>query len=68
MEEFQTINCCCSVIEVEYIATNEAAKEVVWMKKSILELDIVSEIEQLVHFYCDNTGIIAQAKETEVSS
>ena len=34
------------------------------MKKFITELDVVSEIEQSVPFYCDNTGTVAQAKES----
>ena len=34
------------------------------MKKFISKLDVIPEIEQLVPFYCDNTGIVAQAKES----
>ena len=34
------------------------------MKKFITELDMVSGIEQLVLLYCDNTGTVAQAKES----
>ena len=33
------------------------------MKKFITELGMVSEIEQSVPLYCDNTGAIAQAKK-----
>ena len=33
------------------------------MKKFISELDVVSEIEQLVPLYCDNTEAVAQPKE-----
>ena len=52
-----------SVTEAEYITASEAAKKAVWIKKFISELDVVSEIEQLVRLYCNNTGIVAQAKE-----
>ena len=51
------------VTETEYIAASEAAKETVWIKKFITKLGVVSRIEQLVPLYCDNTGIVAQAKE-----
>ena len=34
------------------------------MKKFISELDVAHEIEQLVPLYCDNTGIVTQAKES----
>ncbi|KAL0401900.1 UNVERIFIED_CONTAM: Retrovirus-related Pol polyprotein from transposon TNT 1-94 [Sesamum latifolium] len=44
-----------STTEAEYIAASEAAKEAVWMKNYIQELDVV--------IFCDNNGAIAQAKE-----
>ena len=34
------------------------------MKKFIIELDVVSGIEQPVSIYYDNTGVVAQAKES----
>ena len=34
------------------------------MKKIITELGVVSEIEQPIPLYYDNTGIVAQAKES----
>ena len=34
------------------------------MKKFITELGVVPEIEQPVPLHCDNTGIVAQAKES----
>ena len=53
-----------SIIEAEYIAASEAAKETVWMKKFITELGVVPRIEQPVSLYYDNTEIVAQAKES----
>ena len=52
-----------STTEAEYIAASEAAMKAVWMKKFITKLDVVSEIENPVPLYCDNTGAVAQAKE-----
>ena len=52
-----------STTEVEYIATSDAAKEAVWIKKFITELGVVPSITNPVDLYCDNNGAIAQAKE-----
>lgn len=52
-----------SATEVEYIAASVAAKEVVWMKKFISELGVVSSIEESIPSLYDNNGVIAQAKE-----
>ena len=45
MKEFQTENVADSVIEAEYIATSEAAREAIWMKKFITKLGVVLGIE-----------------------
>ena len=47
----------------EYIATSEAVKEAVWIKKFITELGVVPSIVHPILLYCDNNGTIAQAKE-----
>lgn len=52
-----------STTEAEYVAASEAAKEAVWMKKFITELNVVPTIMSPVPLYCDNNGAIAQAKE-----
>ncbi|KAL0416509.1 UNVERIFIED_CONTAM: Secreted RxLR effector protein [Sesamum latifolium] len=52
-----------STIEAEYIAVSEAAKEAVWMKNYIQELDVVRSIIEPIVIFCDNNGAIAQAKE-----
>ena len=44
---------------IEYIATSEAAKKAIWMKKFITELDIVPIVHQLVPLYYDNTRVVA---------
>ncbi|XP_038697978.1 secreted RxLR effector protein 161-like [Tripterygium wilfordii] len=52
-----------STTESEYIAASDAAKEAVWIKKFIAELEVVPSIADPIELYCDNNGAIAQAKE-----
>ena len=52
-----------SMIEAEYIAVSDAAKEAVWLKKFIIDLGIVPTISSPILLLCDNNGVIAQAKE-----
>ena len=53
-----------STTEAEYIADSEAAKEVIWIRKFICELGVVSSASSAMDLYCDNSGAIAQAKES----
>ena len=50
-----------STMEVEYIIIFEAAKEVFWFKKFIVELDMMPSDAIILH--CDNNDTIALAKE-----
>ncbi|KAK8640338.1 hypothetical protein V6N13_008094 [Hibiscus sabdariffa] len=52
-----------STTENGYIATSEATKEAVWIKKFISELGVVPSISDAKELHCDNNGAIAQAKE-----
>ncbi|KAK8980873.1 hypothetical protein V6N11_048003 [Hibiscus sabdariffa] len=52
-----------STTEAEYIATSEAAKEAIWIKKFITGLGVIPSISDVVDLYCDNNGAIAQVKE-----
>ncbi|KAL8092834.1 hypothetical protein AgCh_034910 [Apium graveolens] len=52
-----------STMEAEYIASSEAAKEAVWIRKFITGLGVVPSITDPVDLYRDNNGAIAQAKE-----
>ena len=54
-----------STTEAEYIALSDAAKEAVWIKKFVSELEVVPSIADPVELYCDNNGAIAQAKEPQ---
>ena len=50
-------------MEAEYIAANDAAKEAVWMRKFLKDLEVVPSIKDPVPLYCDNNGAIVLAKE-----
>ncbi|KAL0455114.1 UNVERIFIED_CONTAM: Retrovirus-related Pol polyprotein from transposon RE2 [Sesamum latifolium] len=50
-------------MEAECIAASEAAKKAIWMKNYIQELGVVLSIVEPEVVFCDNNGIIAQAKE-----
>ena len=52
-----------STTEAEYLAAAEAAKEAVWIRKFVGELDVVPSIKGPIALYCDNNGAIAQARE-----
>jgi hypothetical protein len=50
-------------MEAEYIATSEAIKKVVWIRIFVFELGVVPSTSCPMDLYCDNSGVIAQAKE-----
>ena len=56
-----------STMEAEYIAANDAAKEDVWMKKFLGELEVVPTIKDPVPLFRDNNGAIALTKGTNAS-
>ena len=43
-----------STMEVEYIATSKAAKEAVWLKNFLLDLEVVPSAQSAITLYCDN--------------
>ncbi|XP_021728749.1 uncharacterized protein LOC110695831 [Chenopodium quinoa] len=52
-----------STTKSEYLATVEATKEAVWIKKFLTKLDIVISAQEGIELFCDNNGAIAQSKE-----
>nr|GEY70306.1 hypothetical protein [Tanacetum cinerariifolium] len=56
-----------SSVEREYIATFDASKEAVWVRKFISRLSVVPTIEELISMHCDNTGAIAIANESRIT-
>ena len=53
-----------STCEAEYIAASEAVNKGVWMKEFISDLDVVPSASGPMKIFCDNTGVIALAKES----
>ncbi|GJT86333.1 retrotransposon protein, putative, ty1-copia subclass [Tanacetum coccineum] len=53
-----------SSAEAEYIASLDAFKEAVWVKKFISGLRVVPTIEVLISMYCDNIRAITIANES----
>nr|GFA12155.1 retrotransposon protein, putative, Ty1-copia subclass [Tanacetum cinerariifolium] len=56
-----------SSVEAEYIATFDASKEVVWVRKFIFGLGVVPTIEEPISMYCDNTRAIAIVNESGIT-
>ena len=52
-----------STMEAEYIAASEAAKEAVWLKNFLSDLEVVPIMNKAVTLYCDNSGAVANSKE-----
>ena len=52
-----------SMTEAEYIAASEASKEAFWIKKFLEEVGVVPSVMNPMALYCDNSAIVAQAKE-----
>ncbi|GJS78863.1 hypothetical protein Tco_0728744 [Tanacetum coccineum] len=56
-----------SSTKAEYIATYDASKETVWVRKFISGLGVVPTIENPINMYCDNTRAIAIANESGIT-
>ena len=52
-----------STTEAEYVVASEAAKEAVWLKKFLLDLQVIPSADRPITLYCDNSGAVAQSKE-----
>ncbi|KAA0032993.1 gag/pol protein [Cucumis melo var. makuwa] len=52
-----------STMEAEYIASCEAAKEAVWLKKFLIDLEVVPNMHLPITLYCDNSGAVANSRE-----
>ena len=56
-------NIADSTMEAEYIAACEAAKEAVWLKKFITDLEVVPNMDKPIVLCCDNSGAVTNSKE-----
>nr|GEX87689.1 retrovirus-related Pol polyprotein from transposon TNT 1-94 [Tanacetum cinerariifolium] len=54
-------------IEAKYIASFDASKEAVWVRKFIYGLGVVLTIKEPISIYCDNTGAIIIANESGIN-
>ncbi|KAA0062116.1 gag/pol protein [Cucumis melo var. makuwa] len=52
-----------STMEAEYVAACEAAKEAVWLKMFLTDLEIVPNMQLPITLYCDNSGAQLQIHE-----
>ena len=52
-----------STTKAEYVAASEAAKEVAWLKKFLLDLQVIPSANRPITLYYDNNGAVAQSKE-----
>ncbi|KAA0064189.1 gag/pol protein [Cucumis melo var. makuwa] len=52
-----------STMEAEYVAACEVAKEAVWLRKFLHDLEVVPNMNLPITLYCDNSGAVANSKE-----
>ena len=45
------------------MAASKAVKEAVWLRKFLMELGVITKVVNPMILYCDNSGVVAQAKE-----
>ena len=52
-----------STMEAEYIAASKVAKEAVWLKNFLSDLEVVPNMDEPITLYCDNSGTVENSKE-----
>ena len=52
-----------STMEAEYVAACEAAKEGVWLRKFLTDLEVVPDMDKPITLFCDNSGAVANSKD-----
>ncbi|KAA0061924.1 gag/pol protein [Cucumis melo var. makuwa] len=52
-----------STMEAEYVAACKAAKEAIWLRKFLIDLEIVPNRHLPITLYCDNSGAVANSRE-----
>ena len=50
-------------MEAEYVATCEATKEAIWLKKFLSDLGVVRMEQVPITLFYDNSGVVAQSKD-----
>ena len=46
------------------MVASEATKEAIWLKKFLLDLQVIPSADRPITLYCDNSGAVAQSKES----
>ena len=54
-----------STIEAEYVATCEVAKEVIWLHKYLMDLEVTPNAKHAMTLYFDNSGTVGNSKEPQ---
>ena len=52
-----------STKEAEYVVACEAAKEAVRLRKLLVDLEVVPDMDNPLTLYCDNSGVVTNSKE-----
>ncbi|KAK0572022.1 hypothetical protein LWI29_024999 [Acer saccharum] len=52
-----------STMEAKYVAACEAAKEDVWLRQFLIDLEVVPSANKQITIYYDNSGAVANSKE-----
>ena len=52
-----------SIMEVEYVAACEVAKEAVCLKKFLFDLGVLRMEQVPITLFCDNSEVVAQSKD-----
>ena len=55
-----------STTEDEYAVAFETAKEAVWLRNFLLDLGEVPSSQLPITLYCDNSGMVANSKESRI--
>ena len=45
------------------MTTSQAAKEVVWLRNFLMDLDVIPDLPKIITIYCDNSDAVANSKE-----
>ena len=55
-----------STMEAEYIAASEAAKETIWLKNFLIDLEVVPTAQSAITLHCDNSRAVAKIGRAHV--
>ena len=50
-----------STTEAEYVVASKAVKEAIWMKKFLMDLQVIPSADRPITFYCDNSRAVARS-------